>query len=382
MKERRKLFMTTTLVQSPFRADHVGSLLRPESIHKARKDYQEGKITAEQLREIENKEIKRIVDKQVEVGLQSVTDGEFRRSWWHLDFMWGLDGVEKAATEKDLGFVGVATRKETARVIGKIGFSTHPFVEDYKYLQSIVPEGVVARQTIPSAVQFLYEISKPHNIEHTKKHYPNKEDLYNDIVNAYKKAFQAFYDAGCRNLQIDEVIWAVLCDHDYRENLAEQNIDLDALIKEYVELNNRILAEKPEDLVVTTHVCRGNYRSTWHYSGGYDPVSQEVFGNENVDAYYLEFDSERAGGFEPLQYVSGDKKVVLGLVTSKSPELEKEEDIIARIKEASQYVPLDRLCLSPQCGFSSTEEGNELTEEDQWSKLKLIKTISEKVWGK
>ena len=224
--------------------------------------------------------------------------------------------------------------------------------------------------------------TKPHNIEHTKKHYPNKEDLYNDIVNAYKKAFQAFYDAGCRNLQIDEVIWAVLCDHDYRENLAKQNIDLDALIKEYVELNNRILAEKPEDLVVTTHVCRGNYRSTWHYSGGYDPVSQEVFGNENVDAYYLEFDSERAGGFEPLQYVSGDKKVVLGLVTSKSPELENEEDIIARIKEASQYVPLDRLCLSPQCGFSSTEEGNELTEEDQWSKLELIKTISEKVWGK
>ena len=206
---------------------------------------------------------------------------------------------------------------------------------------------MVARQTIPSAVQFLYEITKPHNIENTKKHYPNKEDLYNDIVNAYKKAFQAFYDAGCRNLQIDEVVWAVLCDHDYRENLAKENIDLDALIKEYVELNNRILAEKPEDLVVTTHVCRGNYRSTWHYSGGYDPVSQELFGNENVDAYYLEFDSERAGGFEPLQYVSGDKKVVLGLVTSKSPELENEEDIIARIKEASQYVPLRSSLLKP-----------------------------------
>ena len=289
--------------------------------------------------------------------------------------------LKKLSTEKDLGFIGVQTRKETARVVGKIDFSTHPFVEDYKFLQSIVPEGAVARQTIPSAVQFLYEITKPHNIEHTKKYYSNKEDLYNDIFNAYKKAFQAFYEAGCRNLQIDEVVWAVLCDHDYRENLAKQNIDFDALVKEYVELNNRILAEKPEDLVVTTHVCRGNYRSTWHYSGGYDPVSQEVFGNENVDAYYLEFDSERAGGFEPLQYVSGDKKVVLGLVTSKTPELENEEDIIARIKEASQYVPLDRLCLSPQCGFSSTEEGNELTEEDQWKKLELIKSISEKVWG-
>ncbi|WP_338470841.1 5-methyltetrahydropteroyltriglutamate--homocysteine S-methyltransferase [Niallia sp. XMNu-256] len=373
--------MTTTLVKAPFRADHVGSLLRPESIHQARKDYQEGKITAEGLREIENQEIKRIVDKQIEIGLQSVTDGEFRRSWWHLDFMWGLDGVEKAASEVGLAFKGVEARRETARVVGKIGFSTHPFIEDFQYLQSLVPEGVVARQTIPSAVQFLYEITKPHNLENTKKHYPNKEDLYEDIVQAYKKAFQAFYDAGCRNLQMDEVVWAVLCDKDYREKIEKENWDLEELVKEYVEINNRILADKPEDLVVTTHVCRGNYRSTWHYSGGYDPVAQELFGKEKVDAYFLEFDSERAGGFEPLQYLSGDKKVVLGLVTSKSAELENEEDIIARIKEASKYVPLDRLCLSPQCGFSSTEEGNELTEEDQWKKLELIKKITDKVWG-
>jgi 5-methyltetrahydropteroyltriglutamate--homocysteine methyltransferase len=373
--------MGKTLVKAPFRADHVGSLLRSESIKKAKRDFQEGRITAEQLREVENQEIKRIVDKQIEVGLQSVTDGEFRRSWWHLDFMWGLDGVEKAATEVGLAFNGIETRKETARVTGKIDFSTHPFLEDYKYLKSLVPEDVVARQTLPSAVQFLFEITKPHNIENTKKHYPNKEDLYNDLVHAYKKAFKAFYEAGCRNIQMDEVVWAVLCDKNYRENAAKEEIDLDALAKEYVELNNRILADKPEDLIVTTHVCRGNYRSTWHYSGGYDPVSEELFRNENVDAYYLEFDSERAGSFEPLQYVSGSKKVVLGLVTSKRPELENEEDVIARIKEASQYVPLDRLCLSPQCGFSSTEEGNELTEEDQWKKLELIKKISEKVWG-
>ncbi|MFZ0446547.1 MAG: 5-methyltetrahydropteroyltriglutamate--homocysteine S-methyltransferase [Bacillus sp. (in: firmicutes)] len=373
--------MGKTLVKAPFRADHVGSLLRSESIKKAKRDFQEGSITAEQLREVENREIKRIVDKQIEVGLQSVTDGEFRRSWWHLDFMWGLDGVEKAATEVGLAFQGIETRKETARVTGKIDFSTHPFLEDYKYLKSLVPEDVIARQTIPSAVQFLFEITKPHNIENTKKYYPNKEDLYNDIVTAYKKAFNAFYEAGCRNIQMDEVVWAVLCDKNYRENAVKEEIDLDVLAKEYVELNNRILADKPEDLIVTTHVCRGNYRSTWHYSGGYDPVSEELFRNENVDAYYLEFDSERAGGFEPLQYVSGDKQVVLGLVTSKSPELENEEAVIARIKEASQYVPLDRLCLSPQCGFSSTEEGNELTEEDQWKKLELIKKISKKVWG-
>lgn len=372
--------MTNTKVKFSFRADHVGSLLRPESVKKARAEFQEGKITAEQLREVENEEIKRIVAKQVEAGMQNVTDGELRRSWWHLDFMWGLDGVEKAATEKDLGFKGVETRKETARLTGKIGFSSHPFVEDFKFLQSLVPNGVVARQTIPSAVQFLYEISKPHNIETTKKYYPNKEDLYNDIVTAYTKAFQAFYDAGCRYLQMDEVVWAVLCDHEYRQKAEQDQVDLDKLAKEYVEINNRILAEKPDDLVVTTHVCRGNYRSSWHYSGGYDPVSQELFGNENVDAYYLEFDSDRAGGFEPLQYVSDNKVVVLGLVTSKSPELEDEEAIIARIHEAAKYVPLERLSLSPQCGFSSTEEGNELTEEDQWNKLKLVKRISEKVW--
>ena len=374
--------MTTTLVKAPLRADHVGSLLRPEILKKARNDFHEGTITAEQLREMENQEIKRIVEKQVEVGMKNVTDGEFRRSWWHLDFMWGLDGVEKAFTEKGMSFKGIETRNETASITGKIDFSSHPFVEDYKYLHSIVPEGAVARQTIPSAVQFIYEITKPHNIENTKKHYPNKEDLYNDIVNAYKKAFQAFYDAGCRNLQMDEVVWAVLCDKNFREKAEKENIDLDALTKEYVEVNNRILAEKPEDLVVTTHVCRGNYRSTWHYSGGYDPVSDELFGNENVDAYYLEFDSDRSGGFEPLQYLSGDKSVVLGLVTSKQAELENEEDVIARIHEAAKYVPLERLCLSPQCGFSSTEEGNELTEEDQWNKLKFINTISEKVWGK
>lgn len=371
-----------TTKAAPFHNDIVGSFLRPKRIKEAREAVEKGTLSQEELRNIENEEIKKLVEKQVEVGLEAVTDGEFRRSWWHLDFMWGLDGVEKAATETGMKFHGIETRNETATLTGKIDFpSDHPFLEDFKYLQSIVPEGVIARQTIPSAVQFIYEITKPHNIEKTKEIYPNKEDLYEDIVQAYKKAFQAFYDLGCRNLQIDEVVWAVLCDKDYREKVEKQGMDVDQLTKEYVEVNNRILAEKPEDLIVTTHVCRGNYRSTWHYSGGYDPVSEELFGKENVDAYYLEFDSERAGGFEPLQYVTGDKKVVLGLVTSKSGELENEEEVIARIKEASEYVPLERLCLSPQCGFSSTEEGNELTEEDQWKKLELIKRISDKVWG-
>lgn len=371
----------TSIQTAPFRNDIVGSFLRPREIKKAREAVAAGKLSYKELRKIEDQEIKKLVDKQVKAGLKSVTDGEFRRSWWHLDFMWGLDGVEKAATEAGLAFNGVETRKETARITGKIDFTNHPFLEDYKFLQSIVPEGKIARQTFPSAVQFLFEITKPHNIKNTKTYYPKKEDLYDDIVNAYKKAFQAFYDAGCRNIQMDEVVWAVLCDKDYREDKTKEGVDLNALTKEYIALNNRILADKPADLVVTTHVCRGNYRSTWHYSGGYDPVSKELFENENVDAYYLEFDSDRAGGFEPLQYVSGDKKVVLGLVTSKSGELENEEDVITRIKEASQYVPLDRLSLSPQCGFSSTEEGNELTEEDQWKKLELIKRIADKVWG-
>jgi len=371
----------TQMEKAPFRNDIVGSFLRPQSIKNAREAVQEGTMTITDLRNIENEAIQKLVDKQVSVGLKSVTDGEFRRSWWHLDFMWGLEGVEKATTESGLKFHGVETRNETARITGKIDFTTHPFLADFRFLQSIVPEGIIARQTLPSAVQFLYEISKPHNIANTKKHYPNKAELYDDIVTAYKKAFQAFYDLGCRNIQMDEVVWAVLCDKDYREKAQQDGVDLDELVKTYVALNNRILADLPEDLVVTTHVCRGNYRSTWHYSGGYDPVSAALFGDENVDAYYLEFDSDRAGGFEPLQYVSGNKQVVLGLVTSKHPELEDEADIIARIEEASQFVPLDRLCLSPQCGFSSTEEGNELTEADQWRKLELIKRISDKIWG-
>ncbi|MEJ8776701.1 5-methyltetrahydropteroyltriglutamate--homocysteine S-methyltransferase [Pseudogracilibacillus sp. ICA-222130] len=367
--------------KSPFRADYVGSFLRPESIKKAREAFQAGDITAEELRKVEDEAIKDLVNKQAEIGLEAVTDGEFRRSWWHLDFMWGLDGVEKAYTESGLKFQGVETRNETAKIVGKIDFSNHPFLEDYKYLASIKPEGVIARQTFPSAAQFLYEVTKPHNIENTERIYPNKKELHDDIVQAYKKAFQAFYDLGCRSIQIDEVIWAVLCDKDYREKVEANGVDVDALIEEYIDLSNRVLEGLPEDLIVTTHVCRGNYRSTWHYSGGYDPVADALFGRENVHAYYLEFDTDRAGGFEPLQYVSGDKQVVLGLITSKSPELEKEEDVIARIEEAAKYVPLDRLCLSPQCGFSSTEEGNELTEEDQWEKMKLIKRIADKVWG-
>lgn len=373
--------MSNSTVKAPFRADHVGSLLRPEVLKKAREDYEAGNITAEKLREIENQEIKRIVEKQIEVGMKSITDGEFRRSWWHLDFMWGLDGVEKAIMEKGLAFKGIETRAETARLTGKIGFSSHPFLADYKFLKSIVPEGYIARQTIPSAVQFIHEITKPYNIENTKKYYPNRQDLYDDVVETYKKVFKAFYDLGCRNIQIDEVVWATLSDKEYRENAKKNNIDLDALTKEYVEVNNRILNDLPEDLVVTTHVCRGNYRSRWSFSGGYDPVAEELFGKENVDAYFLEFDSDRAGGFEPLQHVSGDKKVVLGLVTSKTGELENEDEIIERIHEAAKYVPLERLCLSPQCGFSSTEEGNELTEEKQWNKLAFISRIAEKVWG-
>lgn len=361
--------------------DIVGSFLRPERIKDAREKVSKGKMTATELRAIEDSEIEKLVRKQVEVGLKSVTDGEFRRSWWHLDFMWGLDGVEKAATASGLKFHGIETRNETASLTGKIGFSDHPFLEDFKFLQSIIPDGVMARQTVPSAAQFVYELMKAHNIENTKAIYPNKAEMYDDIVAAYQKAFTAFYEAGCRNIQMDEVIWAVLCDKDYREKQAAAGIDIDEEIKEYVALNNRILAGLPEDLIVTTHVCRGNYRSTWHYSGGYDPVSEEVFGKENVDAYYLEFDSERAGGFEPLRHVSGDKQVVLGLITSKSPELEKEQEIIEKIYEAADYVPLERLSLSPQCGFSSTEEGNELTEADQWEKLKLIKRIADKVWG-
>ena len=371
---------TTERTSAPFRYDIVGSFLRPQAIKDAREEFAIRKITQAELTLVEDEEIKKLVDKQKEIGLKAVTDGEFRRSYWHLDFFWGLDGVEHVIMDHGYYFNGEETRADSARISGKIRFSDHPFLAHYHFLKQIAGDDVIARQTIPAPAQFFAELVRGVNKEEIVKYYPDNEELYSDISAAYRKAILAFYELGCRNIQLDDCTWGMICDKNYWSTRVGEGYNIQDLQKLYLRLNNDAITDLPDDLTVTTHVCRGNYHSTWATSGGYDPVAKTLLGNENVSAYYLEYDTDRAGDFSPLKEVSGDKLVVLGLISSKTGELENKEQIIARIHEAAQYVPLDRLCLSPQCGFASTEEGNIMTEEQQWKKLAFIREIAEEVW--
>jgi methionine synthase II (cobalamin-independent) len=364
----------------PFRYDIVGSFLRPEPIKEARDKYAKGDLSPEALKDVEDEEITRLVEKQIAVGFKAVTDGEFRRSWWHLDFMWGLDGVEKSDITKGYQFKDAKTRAETARLSGKIRFGAHPFLEHYQFLKATAGDDALARQSIPAPAQFLSELQRPENIETTKRFYPTTEKLVEDIAMAYRQAIQAFYQLGCRSLQFDDCTWGMMCDKDYMRAKLGDNYNLDATKALYVQLNNNALEGRPKDMALTTHVCRGNFRSTWAASGGYEPVADTLFGKLNVDAYYLEFDTERSGDFSPLRHVSDDKLVVLGLFSSKTGALENKNTIIERIKEATRFIPINRLCISPQCGFASTEEGNILSEEQQWDKLRFIKEIADEIW--
>ncbi|WP_418222723.1 5-methyltetrahydropteroyltriglutamate--homocysteine S-methyltransferase [Clostridium isatidis] len=369
-------------LQVPYRNDIVGSFLRPEELKKARKQYENGEISREVLRAIEDKAIRELVKKEKAAGLKSVTDGEFRRSWWHLDFMWGIHGVEYKKVERGYQFKGEETRAETAGILGKIKFTgEHPFLEHYKFLKELADEeGVEARQTIPAPAQLLLELQRPENIADVKFIYENQEDLINDIVKTYNQIIRAFYDLGCRNIQLDDCTWGTFCDRNLLKRLGYTEEQVKDTLNLFLKLNNLAIKDLPEDLIITTHVCRGNYHSTYASEGPYDPVAEILFANANVDAFYLEFDDERSGGFEPLKYVPRDKQVVLGLVSSKTGKLESKETIIRRIEEATKYLDLDQICLSPQCGFASTEEGNILTEEEQWNKIRLIKEITEEIW--
>ena len=373
----------TSLLKPPFRADVVGSYLRPDYLTEARAKFARGEINQEALTEIENKAITDLVHKQKAAGLHVITDGEFRRSWWHLDFMWGLNGVEKASLKEGYKFQGIESRPETARLTGKISGENHPFIEHFRFLLQFADNNVIPRITIPAPAQFFKELYRPENKAVTESIYPSQTDLIEDIAKAYQTFIAEVYALGCRNLQLDDCTWGMMVDSKYNNaGVAEQKSQcncncssnttvitqsVEDLAEIFVQMNNAAIEGAPEDLILTTHVCRGNYRSTWAASGGYQPVAAYLFGRENVHAYYLEFDSERAGDFSPLAEVSGDKQVVLGLISSKTSELEDKQTIINRIKEASQYLPLSRLCLSTQCGFASTEEGNELTEEQQWA---------------
>lgn len=365
-------------LKTPFRYDFVGSFLRPQALKDAKAKFGKGEISQKEYDKIVNDEITKLVAKQKELGFHAITDGEFRRTFWHLDFMWGLDGVEHKATGGGVPFNGELAVLDDTYLVGKIKATAHPFVEYFKFLKQFEDENTVAKYTIPAPAQTLLQFIVPNNIESTRKFYKTDDELIDDLAKAYQDVIKQFYDAGCRNLQLDDCSWGSALTEDGTDVFG---ITAEQFKNELLKVNNLAIENKPEDMVITSHICRGNYHSTFFSSGAYDPVADYVFARENVDALLLEYDDERSGNFEALKKVSPDKKVVLGLITTKSPNLEEKSEVIARIKEASQYVPLDRLCLSPQCGFASCEIGNKLTEEEQWAKLKLVKEIAEEVWG-
>ncbi|MFD1548526.1 vitamin B12 independent methionine synthase [Levilactobacillus fuyuanensis] len=371
---------TTTLKAFPYRYDVVGSLLRPANLKDARAKFAAGEITADELKTVQRTETKRVVAEQVNLGLKAVTDGEFNRSWWHLDFLWGLAGVGHYDYQQSYKFHGSKTRTDNADLVGKIAFNPdHPFFESFTYLQSLVPDGVVVKQTIPSPTMLF----RDNRSDNWHQFYETWDAYLDDLAKAYHETILHFYDLGCRYLQLDDTTWAFLI-----SKLNETADDATAhqkyvgLAEDAVHVINSLLAGLPDDLTVTTHICRGNFKSTYLFSGGYDDVA-DYLGALHYDGLFLEYDSDRAGSFAPLKKIwNGDagKRLVLGLITSKFPELEDEAVVKARIADAAKQVPLANLALSTQCGFASTEEGNQLTEDQQWAKLKLVKRISDSVW--
>ena len=360
----------------PFRADHVGSLLRPAALKEARTKFARGEIDAAALKAVEDREIARVIRKQEEVGLHAITDGEFRRSWWHLDFLWGLDGVEKYVMDSGVAFAAVTTRNEGVKVTGKIGFSGHPMIEHFKFVAAHTKR--TPKITIPAPSALYGRPAKP---PIDGKVYPKLDAMFEDLGAAYRKAVRAFADAGCRYLQLDEVFIAMLCDEKYRQQMTARGDDPETLGTLYGDLVNAAMSDIPADMTITMHMCRGNYKSTFMGAGGYEAVQEILFNRVKVHGFFMEYDSDRAGGFAPLRMVPKDRLVVLGLVTTKTGRLEARDEIRRRIDEAAKYIPLDQLCLSPQCGFASTEEGNALAEDEQWAKLQMIVEVAEEIWN-
>jgi len=368
-------------INPPYRADIVGSFLRPEALKRARAAHAAGELSADALRAVEDEQIADLVRKEADNGLRLATDGEFRRSWWHFDFFGMLDGVEVVELDHGIQFQGVQTKPRGVHLSGPIGFSdTHPMLEHYRSLQTLLADTTHAqpKATIPAPTVLDFRL-EPEHIDPNA--YAGREDFVDDLVQAYRDAVTAFYDAGCRYLQFDDTAWAYLCSDEELAKARDRGIRTEGLAERYAGMLNRVLEAKPDDMVITTHVCRGNFRSTWISSGGYEPVAEQLLGEVAYDGFFLEYDSERAGGFEPLRFLpEGDRTVVLGLITSKSGELEDVDAIKKRIDEASAYAPLAQLALSPQCGFASTEEGNVLTEDQQWAKIREVVAIADDVW--
>ncbi|HZP99247.1 MAG TPA: 5-methyltetrahydropteroyltriglutamate--homocysteine S-methyltransferase [Reyranella sp.] len=361
----------------PFRADQVGSLLRSAPVKEARTKRLAGDISPAQLKAIEDEEIRKLVAKQESIGLQAVTDGEFRRSWWHYDFLAKLKGVELVSVAQGLQFKGTQTKAEGLHVHGKIDWDPgHPMIDHFKFLKSVAK--ATPKMTIPSPTALHFRGGRK-AIEMLV--YPTMEPFYADLGKAYEKAVRAFGEAGCTYLQLDEVFVAYLCDDAQRQMLRDRGDDPDKLLFIYRDLVNAACAGRTPGMTISMHLCRGNFRSTWMAQGGYERVADVLLNQMNVDAYFMEYDSERAGGFEPLRFLPKGKQVVLGVMTSKTGQLESKDQLKRRIEEASKFAPLDQLCLSPQCGFASTEEGNLLAEDEQWAKLARCVEVAKEVWG-
>jgi methionine synthase II (cobalamin-independent) len=361
----------------PYRADHVGSFLRSTPIKDARAKHEKGAISAAELKTVEDREIERLIKKQEEVGLMLATDGEYRRSFWHFDFYGMLDGVEIYELDHGIQFQGVQTKPKSIRVVGKLGFSKHPMLEHFKFVKAHTK--VTPKMCIPSPTVMHFRL-EPGAVD--RKFYPSRDAIFDDLAKTYRQAVRAFYDAGCRYLQFDDTAWAYLCSKEEMMKAKDRGMNVDNLLADYTRVINQSLEGKPADMVITTHVCRGNFRSTFISSGGYEPVAEQLLGECKFDGYFLEYDTERAGGLQPLRFLPKGKKIaVVGLVTSKSGTLEKKSDVKRRIEEAAKYAPLEQLALSPQCGFASTEEGNVLTEEQQWAKMREIVELADEVWG-
>ena len=378
-----QLFPTATpRTRAPYRFDIVGSFLRPEALKQARRQCACGECSMETMHAVEDAEIHKIVEKQKAIGLPAVSDGEFRRTWWHLDFLFELVGVELRDTDTySTQFKAQMHRPVTLEIIDKIQWpNVHPFLEHYKRLHAEA-NGYPVKFTIPSpSMLHLITCVRTAQPKLPPVYANNQEQLFADLTTVYIQAVKAFYDLGCRILQLDDTSWGEFCSEEKRALYASQGIDVDATARRYVQMLNDIRDAAPADMALTMHICRGNFRSTWFSSGGYEPIAEILFGGCHIDGFYLEYDSDRAGDFKPLRFIK-NQQVVLGLVTSKTGELENKQDIIARIQEAAQYVDINQLCLSPQCGFASTEEGNVLTEDEQWRKLEFIRQIAEEVWG-
>jgi 5-methyltetrahydropteroyltriglutamate--homocysteine methyltransferase len=370
--------VTTARSAPPFRADHVGSLLRPKVLQEARAKWKAGTIPHDALRDVEDRCIAAAIARQEEIGLRAATDGEYRRAYWHYDFVAGLDGVEIYEPEQKIQFTGGIPLGHKLRVNGRIGWTAPTMIDHYQFLASHV-RTAVAKQTIPSPSVVHFRGGRD---AIDRSAYPTMDSFFADLGEAYSKAVAAFGAAGCHYLQLDEVNIAYLCDPEQIAMLKARGEHVEDLLGIYATMLNRAIAGKPDGMIISMHLCRGNFRSTWIASGGYEPVAEVLFNQINSDAYFMEYDTERAGGFEPLRFVPrGKKMVVLGIMTSKTGELESKDELKRRIDEAAKFLPLQQLALSPQCGFASTEEGNTLTEDQQWAKLSRCVEVATEVWG-